>query len=101
MEILDDLPLPPRDENGSLRVPVLDKMQDRGVVVFGKVESGTVKLGENLRIFPSNIQCQVQTIYNSKDQAVRYAKPGENVKLRLNIENEDKVNKGDVITHQD
>ena len=32
---------------------------------------------------------------------VRYAKPGENVKLRLNIESEDRVNKGDVICHRD
>jgi peptide chain release factor subunit 3 len=31
---------------------------------------------------------------------VRYAKPGENVKLRLNIESEDRVNKGDVICHR-
>jgi translation elongation factor EF-1alpha len=56
MEVLDDLPVPPRDEKASLRVPVLDKMLDRGVVVFGKVESGTVKLGENLKIYPSNLQ---------------------------------------------
>lgn len=32
---------------------------------------------------------------------MRYAKPGENVKLRLNIESEDRVNKGDVICHRD
>jgi translation elongation factor EF-1alpha len=43
----------------------------------------------------------VHTIYNSKDLCVRYAKPGENVKLRLNIDNEDRVNKGDVICHRD
>ncbi len=30
-----------------------------------------------------------------------YAKPGENVKLRLNIESEDRVNKGDVICLRD
>ena len=32
---------------------------------------------------------------------MRYAKPGENVKLRLNIESEDRVNKGDVICLRD
>jgi peptide chain release factor subunit 3 len=32
---------------------------------------------------------------------VLYAKPGENVKLRLNIESEDRVNKGDVICLRD
>ena len=97
LQILDELPVPPRDENGPLRVPVLDKMLDRGTVVFGKVESGTIRLGDALRLMPSGIACQVQTIYNGKEECVRYAKPGENVKLRLNIENEERVNKGDVI----
>jgi peptide chain release factor subunit 3 len=50
---------------------------------------------------PSGISCQVQTIYNNKEKIVRYAKPGENVKLRLNIDSEDRVNKGDVICQRD
>ena len=76
-------------------------MQDRGTVVFGKIESGTVKLGDGIRLMPSGIACQVQTIYNGKEECVRYAKPGENVKLRLNIDNEERVNKGDVICMRD
>jgi peptide chain release factor subunit 3 len=101
MQVLDDLPIPPRDEKGPLRVPVLDTMQDRGAVIFGKVESGTIKLGDQLKLMPSGILCQVHTIYNSKDQCVRYAKPGENVQLRLNIGDEKRVNRGDVICHRD
>lgn len=101
LQVLDDLPVPPRDEKGLLRVPILDKMQDRGAVIFGKVESGTIRLGDQLKLMPSGISCQVHTVYNSKDQCVRYAKPGENVKLRLNIDNEERVNKGDVVCHRD
>ena len=97
LQILDELPVPPRDECGPLRIPILDKMIDRGVVVFGKVESGTIRLGNGLKLMPSGMTCQVLTIYNSKEECVNYAKPGENVKLRLNIDNEDKVNKGDVL----
>jgi translation elongation factor EF-1alpha len=85
IQILDELPVPPREECGHLRIPILDKMIDRGVVVFGKVESGTVRLGDNLIIMPSGVSCQVITVYNSKDECVMYAKPGENVKLRLDI----------------
>jgi peptide chain release factor subunit 3 len=96
-QIIDSLPLPPRDECAPLRIPVLDKMQDRGTVIFGKVESGTIRLGQLLKLHPSGLQCQVQTIYDSKEQCVKYAKPGENVKLRLNIEKEENVNKGEVI----
>ena len=44
IDIIDNLELPPRDPDGPLRIPVLDKMRDRGVVMFGKIESGTVRL---------------------------------------------------------
>lgn len=101
LQVLDDLPVPVRDEKGPLRIPVLDKMFDRGCIVFGKVESGTIRLGDTLRLMPSGISCQVQAIYNGKKQFVKYAKPGENVELRLNIENEDRVNKGEVLCHRD
>jgi peptide chain release factor subunit 3 len=76
-------------------------MSDKGVIVFGKIESGTVKLGDGLKIMPSGTSCQVVTIFNSRDQCVRYAKPGENVKLRISVDSEDKVNKGDVICLRD
>lgn len=46
LEILDGLEVPPRDPEGPLRIPILDKMRDRGTVIFGKVESGTVKVGD-------------------------------------------------------
>ncbi len=59
LEVLDDLPVPSRDEKGALRVPILDKMFDRGVVAFGKVESGTICIGDKLKIMPSGIACQV------------------------------------------
>jgi peptide chain release factor subunit 3 len=98
LEILDSLETPPRDPEGPLRIPVLDKMKDRGTVMFGKIESGTVKLGDQLSLMPSNLLCQVATIYDSKNQSVRYAKAGENIQLRLlNINDENLINKGDVL----
>jgi peptide chain release factor subunit 3 len=36
IDILDGLELPSRDPNGPIRIPILDKMKDRGVVIFGK-----------------------------------------------------------------
>lgn len=57
MELLDNLEVPPRDANGPLRIPVLDKMRDRGVVMFGKIESGTINLGDRLSLMPSNTPC--------------------------------------------
>src|SRR3569833_2802840 len=48
IQILEDLELPKRDPNGPLRIPILDKMKDMGVVVFGKVEQGSISMGDNL-----------------------------------------------------
>jgi translation elongation factor EF-1alpha len=58
-------------------------------------------MGEKLVLMPSNQQCQVLNIYNSKGEAVRYAKPSENVKLRLSkIEDENLMNKGDFLCNR-
>lgn len=98
MQILDDIALPKRDPKGPLRIPILDKMKDRGVVIFGKVEQGTVTIGDKVQVSPSNISCQVHSIYNSKEEPVRYATPGENIKIRLlGVSDDNLINKGDVL----
>jgi len=102
IEVLDTLELPNRDPDGPVRIPVLDKIRDRGIFVFGKVESGTVRMTDKLTLMPNNIEVTVINVYNSKDEAVRFAKPGENVKLRLKgIEDENTINKGDVLCIKD
>lgn len=41
-------------------------------------------------------------VYNSKNEAVKYAKPGENVQLRLlHINDDNLINKGDVLCNRD
>jgi peptide chain release factor subunit 3 len=83
MEILDDIEVPKRNADAPLRIPILDKMRDRGYVVFGKVEQGTVRMNDKISLVSSNIPCQVVNLYNSKGEPVAYAKPGENVQIRL------------------
>jgi len=56
LEILDNIELPKRDPEGPLRIPVLDKMKDRSVIAFGKVESGTVEIGTKLSCMPNDIK---------------------------------------------
>lgn len=53
VEILDILQLEQRHPNGPLRIPVLDKMKEKGLTVHGKVENGTIRIGERLAIMPS------------------------------------------------
>ena len=46
LTLFDNLPVPPRDRNGAIRIPVLDKLKDQGACfVLGKVESGTIHPG--------------------------------------------------------
>ena len=52
-------------------------------VVFGKVEQGTVRLGDKLCISPSQLPCQVLNIVNDKQQQIEYGRPGDNVQLKV------------------
>jgi len=47
------MPIPDRDAEKPLRIPIMDKMTDRGVIVFGKVEQGLVEIGTKLTIAPT------------------------------------------------
>ena len=92
------MPLEPRNAEAPLRVPVLDKMKDSNKsVIFGKVEQGTVRLGDKLAISPSNLPCQVLNIVNDKQQQIAYARPGDNVQLKVSYLEEDQIFKGDVL----
>ena len=52
IEVVDSLPVEQRDATGPLRIPVLDKQKDRGVVIHGKVMQGTVRIGDKLALSP-------------------------------------------------
>ena len=99
MEILDNLPVETRYANGPLRIPILDKMKDSGVIAHGKIESGQIRIGDKIMISPSGYPAQVGAILDHKNENVLFARPGENVQIKLiHIDDENMINKGDVIT---
>lgn len=80
LDILDNMPIEPRNCEAPVRVPVLDKMKEGNrSIVFGKVEQGTVRLGDRLALSPNNFPCQVLNIVNDKQQQVPYGRAGDNV----------------------
>ena len=79
MEILDNLPVETRDSNGPLRIPILDKMKEGGVIAHGKIESGSIRVGDKIMISPSGYPAQVGAILDHKNENVSFARPGENV----------------------
>lgn len=99
MDILDELPVENRDASGPLRIPILDKVKEQGVVAHGKIESGTIKVGDKIQIAPSGYPAQIGSILDHKNESVRFARPGENVQITLiHISDEGMIQKGDVIT---
>jgi peptide chain release factor subunit 3 len=92
---LDNLSMDGRDAKGPLRVPVLDRYYERGCVVLGKVESGTLRVGDEITMAPTNKSVKVDSI-SIAEKNVLNAKPGENVLLKMNMPIED-VQKGFVL----
>jgi len=66
LEVLDQIKLEVRYPEGPLRIPILDKMKDKDLVIHGKVENGTVNLGEKLALMPSGNFAQVLGLLDAK-----------------------------------
>lgn len=101
MQILDELALDDRQANGPLRIPIIDKMKDPALVCHGKVEHGSVRVGDKLAVMPSGAPAQVLQLLDGKGQAVEYANPGENVQIKINVADDEQIQRGFVICHRD
>lgn len=98
LSCLDGLAISGRNPGGPLRIPCLDRYLERGCVVLGKVESGTLRVNEDIIIAPTKKVARVEAIYIG-EQKVRSAKPGENVLIKFNINAED-IQKGYMLCTQ-
>jgi peptide chain release factor subunit 3 len=95
---LDGLTISGRNPVGPLRIPCLDRYIERGCVVLGKVECGTLRVNEDIIIAPTKKVAKVEAIYIG-EQKVRSAKPGENVLIKFSINAED-IQKGYMLCSQ-
>ena len=98
LSTLDGLTISGRNPGGPLRIPCLDRYLERGCVVLGKVESGTLRVNEDIVIAPTKKIAKVEAIYIG-EQKVRSAKPGENVLIKFNLNAED-IQKGYMLCSQ-
>jgi translation elongation factor EF-1alpha len=64
-----------------LRISILDRYKEGGMQIMGKVESGTLKFGAQYTIMPSKVNVEISWIFNSEDEGVPYALPGESVRV--------------------
>lgn len=82
ISLLDTLEMTGRDAIAPLRIPVLDRYNDRGTIAMGKVESGTVRPGMKITIMPTNNQYKVDEVW-ANEVPVSAARPGENVLVKI------------------
>lgn len=95
LSTLDSLVITGRKADGPLRIPVLDRYLERGCVVMGKVESGTLRMDDVIQVAPTRKTAKVEAIYIGETK-VRSAKPGESVLIKFSL-NVDDVQKGYVL----
>ena len=101
MEILDGIQLEKRFPEGALRIPILDKMKDPALVCHGKVENGSIRLGDKLCVAPSGVPAQVLSLLDGRGEEVEYAGPGENVQIKINVADDEQIQRGFVLCHRD
>jgi bifunctional enzyme CysN/CysC len=84
LQALDELPTPSSEENGPLRFAVQDVYRfDERRIVAGRVESGTVRVGDYVIFSPNNKSATVATIerWNAPEKAQGVA--GESIGITL------------------
>jgi peptide chain release factor subunit 3 len=95
--LLDSLEIKDRNPDAPLRIPVLDRYNDRGTIAMGKVESGIVRPGMKVIIMPTRNTYKVDEVWANDTDPVLAARPGENVLVKLNGAKMEDVRKGFVI----
>lgn len=95
IELLDTTDIN-RVYNGPLLMPIADKTRDMGTIIMGKLESGTVKKGQQVILMPNKKISEVLAIFQ-EDEEVNQAFNGDNVRIRLKGVEEDEVSAGFVL----
>jgi len=96
IEHLDTLPSFNRSIDGPLRMPIVERYKEMGVIIMGKIESGCVRVGDRCIVMPNRTRVEVTNIYYEEietDSCVC----GENVRLKLKNVEEEEISPGFVL----
>ena len=102
IEALNALTVPEKPTNKPLRLPVQDVYTITGIgtVPVGRVETGLLKIGQNVVVSPSGAKGEVKTI-EMHHQQMQEAGPGDNVGFNVRGLGKKDVKRGDVIGSAD
>jgi len=100
---LDQLPPLERKVDAPLRLPVTDIFRnERGVpTIMGKIQAGTLTIGQNYFIMPGKLPVEVLAIESDAIAKMKSARPGENVRLAVKGVDETNVGIGHVLCDKD
>jgi elongation factor 1-alpha len=100
LEALDTFTLPPKPTEKPLRIPVQEIYTIRGVgtTPVGKVETGTMRPGDDLIFMPSGEVGKVNSIETHYTK-IDSAGPGDNIGFNIKGVQRDKLKRGDVASH--
>ena len=98
IDTLDDLEAPPAPVDKPLRIPVQDVYNIKGVgaIPVGRVETGTVKTGEQVIVMPSGKTGEMKSMEEHHQQLTE-ARPGNNIGFSIRGLGADDINRGDVV----
>ncbi len=104
--IVDYVPWPKdADDDKPLKALIFDSYFDsyRGAVIFIRVKEGTIKLGDNIKLFSNGFDCEVSAIGIKTPKEVKcdILRAGEVGWISAHIRDISKIQIGDTITQQD
>lgn len=101
-EALDVFEMPPKPVEKPLRLPLQDVYTITGVgtVPVGRVETGVLKVGDNVVFMPSAVQGEVKSIETHHVRMQR-AEPGDNIGFNVRGVTRKDMRRGDVCGHPD
>ncbi|MCU4752804.1 translation elongation factor EF-1 subunit alpha [Halobacteria archaeon AArc-curdl1] len=97
LESLNDLPETQEPTDAPLRLPIQDvyTISGIGTVPVGRLETGTMNVGDNVSFQPSDVGGEVKTIEMHHEE-VPSAGPGDNVGFNVRGIGKDDIRRGDV-----
>jgi len=100
LECLDNLKVPVKPTQLPLRLPIQDVYSITGIgtVPVGRVETGIVKIGDNVSFSPSGVGGEVKTI-EMHHETMPQAEPGDNVGFNVRGIGKNDSKRGDVCGH--
>ncbi len=102
LDALDLFEVPEKPVDKPLRIPVQDVYSITGVgtVPVGRVETGTINIGEEVVFSPSGNKAEIKSIEMHHEE-IESAEPGDNIGFNVRGLSKEEIRRGEVASHTD